>query len=979
MRKVFYAVIYVIVLLVLYRAVNTPIENRRSNANNSIEQNYVHFLDIYEVFIKLYFSDNLSLSDLHVLLKSTQDAYYDFAFIINQRTIIQSSRRNPNTIVVESLWDEIKPLLDNPTVFFTQTIKKDNRIYNVGIKKVDSEFQTIHLCIVSDQTEAELSWKYWENISFFVFALIWTMLAIMILYYINRKIYKSSNQPQFRCNDYLKNIFSDNDAYTIIVDDNQNIEYISHSLLNVLRYSEKDVIGKPTSHLLMNIERKEYNFLSSRKNDNVQFEVHLIDVMGKKRTFLMSVFQVLDEKKALVNTLLVFQIIEYYEESSLHMQEEIKKSKYLTTLAHLTNSEENLDRILEFVVSETRKFVEYDFFTLYVIEDNKLYLTFSTDPEFKIRSNVMAKNLGDGLTGLVAKIGKGIMVNNTKMSNIPQRVEGTTDDDECCISTPIRNDNKVFAVTLVSRQSLNFFTDEDQKILEELFNYLVVRFEKYDLQKKIDIANQKYDSILNESVLGVLILYDNRIVFSNRKMLEYLDYNEKYMLNRDIFSLIEGSSKSIFMAQLTSFQFNSNFSTFEISLRNAENKEIIFEMNLSSIEWKGQNSILIIANNVTKRVELNNHLLQAQKLESLGALASGIAHDFKNILAGIMGAADLLMLKSTEESQTYNYAKVIKSSAARGASLSQQLLNFSSTRKIKDEIFNLNDVLHETIQIITYTFNKNISLQYDFSKDKLFFEGDVVKIQQCILNICVNARDAMPNGGTLTIRTKFIRDVEEIIYLWPDAQNRAYSYIEITDTGSGISEAHLPSIFDAFFTTKEKNKGTGLGLATTSSIIREYNGFITLTSKVGVGTSFYIFLPWIEKVGETEDTKETEQKTKTHNILLVDDELIILDVAKELLEELGCTVHATDDGHEALLLIKENPDINLAIIDRIMPKMDGFTLLKKIKEQKPEVKVVFASGFVQESDIIEFKNHGAIDFIQKPYKLEDLVKLLNKM
>jgi len=977
MKKIIYAVLYIAVLLTLYKTVSIQLNDRQKLFFSTIDKNYYHFLDMYELFIRLNNEQVISLSDFHILMKSTQDAYYDFAFILDKKNIIQSSRRNPDTLDIDSLWEDIRPMLDNPSVFFTDTVKKDGKLYIIGIRKVDISDATIHLCIISDQTDTEMSWIYWKNTSFFIYVIIWTIISIALLFFINSTSKQQKSLPAYKTDEFLKSLFTDNESFTMIIDANQEIEFISTNLLNVLKYSEKDVVGKPASRFLMNIEQNEYSFLSSKMNANVQYEVHLIDFAGQKRTFLMSVFQVLDEKKNLKNTLLVFQLIEFFEESNNEMQEKINKGKYLTALTNLINSSTDLDKILEFVASETKKFVDFDFFTLYEVRDNKLYLTFSTDPEFKIRSNVMGKAMGEGLTGMVAKIGQSILVNNTKMSHIPQKVEGTADDDECCISTPIINDNKVYAVTLVSRQSLVFFTDADQKTLEELFNYLVVRFEKNSLQDKIDHANQRYDSILNESVLGVLILYENRIIFSNRKMLEYLDYNEKYMLNRDIFSIIEGSSKSMFMAQLTSFQFNSNLSTFEITLKNTENKEVIFEMNLSSIEWKGQNCILIIANNITKRVELNNHLLQAQKLESLGALTSGIAHDFKNILAGIMGAADLLMLKSQETSQTYNYAKVIKSSASRGASLSQQLLNFSSTRKIKEEIFNLNDVLHETIQIITYTFNKNIILQYDFSEDKLFFEGDVVKIQQCILNLCVNARDAMPDGGTLTIRTKFIRDVEEIAYLWAEAENRAYSYIEITDTGSGISEAHLPSIFDAFFTTKEKNKGTGLGLATTSQIVKEYNGYITLTSKVGVGTSFYIFLPWIEKLGEVEATTDTDKKNKTHNILLVDDELIILDVAKELLEELGCTVHATDDGYEALQMLKENPDITLAIIDRIMPKMDGFTLLKKIKEQKPEVKVVFASGFVQESDAIEFKNHGATKFIQKPYKLEDLVNLLN--
>jgi len=979
MKKIIFTIIYVVVILAIIKSVTTQLEDKRTHFDSSIKQHYYHFLDLYELFVRLNISNDMPLSDFHILIKGTQDADYDFGFILDRKDIIQSSRRDQTNLQIADLWDDIQPLLDSPMDYLTHSIRRGDKWYIVGIKRVDIDDAIIHLCILSDQTAIDLTWKSWSILSFFIYFVLWTLICATIIYYIGRFTNDMGSTQYGNTEEFLKKILADNDAFTIMVDVNQNVEFISQRLLNVLGYNESDVIGQPSSNFIMTIDIQEDEISVPKEYTDIQFEVHLLDVKGYNRSFLMTIFQQFDNKMNLERTLLIFQMIESYKEIEENLRFQTAKNQFLTNLTRMNNSSEDIEKILEFIVSEARKIVDFDFFTLYVVEDTRLHMRFSTDPEFKVRGNNIGKNLGDGLTGMVAKIRTSMTINDTRSSSIPQKVEGTSDDDECCISTPIQNDKKIFAVTLVSRMSLNYFTEADQNTIEELFNLLVVKFEKIDLQKKIDKANKRYDSIINESVLGVLILAENKIIFSNRKMLEFLDYGEKYLLNRDIFSLIEDSNKSMFMAQLTSFQLNSGLSTFEITLKNVENKEIIFEMNLSSIEWKEQNCILIIANNITKRVELNNHLLQAQKLESLGALTSGIAHDFKNILAGIMGAADLLMLKSDETSQTYNYAKVIKSSASRGASLSHQLLNFSSTRKLKEEIFNLNDVLQETIQIITYTFNKNILLQYDFSKDLLFFEGDVVKIQQCILNLCVNARDAMPDGGTLTIRTKMVRDVEEIKNLWPEAENRAYSYIEISDTGSGIPDAILPSIFDAFFTTKEKNKGTGLGLATTRSIMLEYKGFITLTSKVGVGTSFYIFLPWIENVLSVAETTTTSKKTKVHNILLVDDEPVILDVATELLEEIGCTVHATDDGYKALEMIEQFPDIDLAIIDRIMPKMDGFTLLKKIKELKPEVVVVFASGFVQESDQVEFKNHGALTFIQKPYKLEDLIALLNKI
>jgi PAS domain S-box-containing protein len=676
--------------------------------------------------------------------------------------------------------------------------------------------------------------------------------------------------------------------------------------------------------------------------------------------------------------LVFFEITDFVSLEAKCISESIKNTFFINLSYRFTNNE-NPTQLIEFVTREARRFINFEFLTLYLVEGDLLVSHFTTDPEFKIRGKSLTCKIGTGLSGLVAKVRKAITINDSRNSHITQVVAGTTDTDESLISVPLISNDILYGVITISAQSMNMFSKEDEDNLCEIANFIAIIYEKMSLHNKLYKSENRFLSLINESVLGIMILHGEKIRFISRKMREFLNYDDKYLIDRNIISLVVETSRSIFIAQLTSYHLNTDTGIFDIEFYNSDKNVVVLELSFTTIEYEGQVSILLTANDVTKRVEMNKNLVQNQKLESLGALTSGIAHDFKNILAGIMGAADLMMLKSEENSQIYNYAKVIKSSAHRGASLSQQLLNFGSTRKQLDEVFDLNDVLRETIQIVTYTFNKNIHIEYNMANFPLYFEGDIVKVQQCILNLCVNARDAMPDGGILTIATKFIDDVDEVKDLWPDAYRRAFNFIQISDTGGGIPEHIQESIFKAFFTTKEKNKGTGLGLSTTKQIIDDYNGHITLRSKMGEGTSFYILLPWEEKVVEQIEDISVSVNIKLHTILLVDDELVILEVAKELLEEIGCTVYTTDNGFEALEILDQHPEISLALIDRIMPKMDGFTLLKKIKEIKPNLKVIFASGFITESDTEEFRKHGAFDFIQKPYKLEELLKLLNNV
>ncbi|HOE91864.1 MAG TPA: ATP-binding protein, partial [Candidatus Cloacimonadota bacterium] len=377
-------------------------------------------------------------------------------------------------------------------------------------------------------------------------------------------------------------------------------------------------------------------------------------------------------------------------------------------------------------------------------------------------------------------------------------------------------------------------------------------------------------------------------------------------------------------------------------------------------------------------------LLQTQKLESVGVLATGIAHDFKNILAGITGAADMILMKEKENEGIQKFAQIIKTSADRGTQLSQRLLGYSRKVDSEKQIFNVNDMLNEIIEIVSYTFEKNIEIIKNLSNDILLFEGDPTKVQQCILNLCVNARDVMQKGGQLSIVSKLAFKSDLDPNRWKELQYEKYIKISIRDTGPGIPKDVIENIFDLFFTTKGKGKGTGLGLSITKRIIDEYNGKIIVESELNKGTTFQILLPAAKSEPAIEDKTIIINETQITNveplhIVIVDDEEFVLEIAKELLQELGNTVYTAQSGAEALEIVKSHADIKLALIDRMMPKMDGVELFYKLKELKPDIKVVIASGFKNEEETKLLKNDGLSDYITKPYRIDEISRIISEV
>ncbi len=389
----------------------------------------------------------------------------------------------------------------------------------------------------------------------------------------------------------------------------------------------------------------------------------------------------------------------------------------------------------------------------------------------------------------------------------------------------------------------------------------------------------------------------------------------------------------------------------------------------------------------TEQHALQQQFVQSQKMQAVGQLAGGVAHDFNNVLTAIIGYSDLLLRRLVPTDPSYQDIMNIKQNANRAANLVRQLLAFSRRQTLRPEVLSLTDVLSELTSMLSRLLGPHIELKTVHQRDLWPVRADAVQLDQVIVNLAVNARDAMPGGGTLSITTRNVTD-EESKSLGGDILPRGeYVLCSIRDTGSGMSSAVLNQIYEPFFTTKEVGKGTGLGLSTVYGIIKQTEGFIFCQSKEGKGTTFDIYLPrHVSDPGEdgardTEKGKDEEPAdlTGAGTILLVEDEEAVRQFSSRTLASSGYTVLDAASGAEALKLVDEfEGELDLVISDVMMPEMDGPQLLKELQKRGIKANVIFISGYTEDKLGSLLEDNKDIAFLRKPFTLVQLAKLVKK-
>jgi PAS domain S-box-containing protein len=495
------------------------------------------------------------------------------------------------------------------------------------------------------------------------------------------------------------------------------------------------------------------------------------------------------------------------------------------------------------------------------------------------------------------------------------------------------------------------------------------------LREQADIINRAHDAII------VCECVTSRITFWNAGAQRLYGWTSEEAVGRRMDQLIFADPDRV--GALSKALSCADEFRGELRQIAKDKKELVVDGRATLVRDPGAapHSILIINTDITEHKKLETQLLRAQRLESIGTLASGVAHDLNNILAPIlMGAA--VLRRSDMPANDEVILTTIETCAQRGADIVKQVLTFARGAEGERRPLPVAPLLRDVAAIATETFPKKISVRTSFPESLWSVVGDQTQLHQVLLNLCVNARDAMPAGGVLSLFAENFTVDEHYASMTPGARAGPHVRFEVTDTGAGIPPENIDKIFDPFFTTKELGHGTGLGLSSVIGIVKSHEGFISVYSEIGRGATFKIYIP------AKMDTPETVAQTtdlpvplaKGELLLIVDDEKPILQVARALLEGHGYSVLTAEDATEALAIFAMRKDeIKLVLTDVAMPLIDGITLIRTLQKMKPDVRVIASTGRGgQEQRTHELENLNVRACLTKPYNKEKLLKTLQQ-
>jgi PAS domain S-box-containing protein len=508
----------------------------------------------------------------------------------------------------------------------------------------------------------------------------------------------------------------------------------------------------------------------------------------------------------------------------------------------------------------------------------------------------------------------------------------------------------------------------NQKLLQDITK-------REQIEKALQQSEERYRSLVENTLDGYFIcqIPSGKFLFLNHRIYSLAGYTVQEGLNLTIWDVIEPEAHDK-IAGLIQDRLNGKFMKFDRRIYTAIRKDgSVFraEVSTSLVTFQGQTAVQGVLRDVTEQERLQEQLKRAERLQAIGTLAGGIAHDFNNLLMGIQGRASLMLLDVEKSHPFHGQLKGVEDYVQRAVDLTNQLLGFAMGGKYQVAPVDLNQLIQENISMFART-KKELSINLKFQDPIWSAEVDRSQIDQVLLNLYVNAWQAMPGGGQIYIQTKNVSLDHKFVKPF-HVEPGKYVEITVADTGVGMDDETSKHIFDPFFTTKERGRGTGLGLASAYGIVKNHGGIITAQSEKGKGTSFSIYLPASNKpVGKPEIVPE-RQLAGAGVILLIDDETMILQVGKALLEKLGYQVLAAAGGRKGLEIYRQSShEIDLVILDMIMPDINGVETYEMLKEMNPRVKVLLASGYTMDRVANDILKQGAQNFIQKPFDIKKL-------
>jgi PAS domain S-box-containing protein len=663
-------------------------------------------------------------------------------------------------------------------------------------------------------------------------------------------------------------------------------------------------------------------------------------------------------------------------------------------IGSIVNSSLNLSEVLHLIMKHVNQVTNSVASTLMLVDDETGDLVFSvpTGPEADKLTDIRLP-FGKGIAGWVAKHGEPVLVptteEDTRFYSGIDDISGLETKSIVCV--PLKAKTKLIGVLeVINKVDGTSFTEEDLVLLSIFAYQAAVAIENARLhtevkdrledfkraQEALQESEKRYRLLVENANDAIFVVQDEAIKFQNRKTLEMIGYSEEEFSKIPIIQLIHPEDRDIVLERhkrrLAGEEVPITYA-FRIINRSGEGRCV--ELSTVVITWEGKPATLNFLRDITKQEKLEAQLQRAQKMEAIGTLAGGIAHDFNNILAAIIGYTEIANLQVDKGSQAKTSLEKVLEAGERAKSLVAQILSFSRQSEEGQKPIQISPVVEEVLKLLRASLPTTVKICRHIEADKAIVEADPTKIHQILMNLCTNAHYAMRDkGGVLEVTLVPVELGADEVASYHDLIPGSYVKLSVSDTGCGMTQSTVDRIFDPYFTTKEKGKGTGLGLAVVQRIVKGYDGAITVQSEPEKGTTFDIYLPRVElekNVPEADTIRPLS--TGKERILYVDDEAALADMGKQMLEYLGYEVVTRTSSVEALELFRRHPDrFDLIITDMTMPNMTGLDLSQELMRINPDIPIILCTGFSHQISKDKAKMARIRELVMKPVLLEDL-------
>ena len=497
--------------------------------------------------------------------------------------------------------------------------------------------------------------------------------------------------------------------------------------------------------------------------------------------------------------------------------------------------------------------------------------------------------------------------------------------------------------------------------------------------RELAVSETWHRSIFDNATDGIIVLNKKgEIINVNQKTCELHGFDREALIGIHI-DLLEADGDKDQREERTERILNGETLIYETEHYKKDGSKVLLEVSSKALDIEGQTYIQSFSRDITEKKMIQEQLMHSQKMESVGSLAGGIAHNFNNILTAILGYSELLLEFSELDDTSKQRVRNIESASRKAGVMVSKLLSFA--RRDSHEVLTLsvNDVISDSAKLFEGVLDKRIGLKITLCEDMPAIEGDPNQIEQVVMNLMVNARDAMPEGGLITIKTGVIEIGRNSFDTHSYIKNGKYAVMSVSDTGCGIPAEIRDRIFDPFFTTKEKGKGTGLGLATVYGIVKDHKGYISVQSEVGKGTNFDIYLPVSEKIVPQFIKPGNHAVKGNESILVIDDDKDVLNLIRDILESHGYNVMPLNNPLTAVDVFRNQAgSIQLVITDIMMPLMEGSELIRNLRKAKPDIKIIAISGYT-ETNIVNNEEIRADAFIRKPFERIELLSTVRRL